>query len=60
MFASYIFKMKRGAVQEVIPGYIGGLNGRIPDCKLVLHACFDEIQKKHDSWSLYQADWCKQ
>ena len=46
MFASNILKMKGGTVEEVIYGCIIGLDGRIPDCMLAMHAnCFDEIQK---------------
>ena len=38
--------MKRGAVEAVIYGCIRGLDGRIPDCKLGMHAkCFHDIQK---------------
>ena len=38
--------MKVGAVEELIYSYIEGLDGRIPHCKLSIHAnCFNEIQK---------------
>ena len=38
--------MKRGAVETVIYGCIKGLDGRISDCKLAMHAeCFHEVQK---------------
>ena len=48
LFASNILKMKRGAVEEVIYGCTRGLDGRIPDCKLGMHAkCFNEIKKQH-------------
>ena len=46
MFASNIVKMKEETVKEVIYDCIRGLDGRMPYCKLAMHAkCFDEIQK---------------
>ena len=36
--AQILLKMKRGAVEEVIYGCIRGLDGRIQDCKLGMHA----------------------
>ena len=39
--------MKSGAVKEVIYGCIRGLDGRIPECKLGMHAnWFNEIKKE--------------
>ena len=39
-------KDKGLVVEEVIYGCIGGLDGRISDCKLAMHAnCFDQIRK---------------
>ena len=36
--------MKGGIVEEVIYGGVRGLNGRMFDCKLAMHAnCFHEI-----------------
>ena len=50
--------MKGVIIEEIIFGCIRGLDGKIPDCKLAMHAkCFNEIRKnmlynldsKHDS-----------
>ena len=40
-------KQKEGAmIDELIFGYIRGLDGKIPDCNLAVHAnCFDKIRK---------------
>ena len=46
LFASIFLKMNSGAVEVVIYGCIRGLDGRIPDCKLRIHAnCFHDIQE---------------
>ena len=45
------FKMKWGAVEEDIHGCVRGLDRKIPNCKLAMHANgFDEILKSmiHD------------
>ena len=50
-FKIHILKMKREVLEEVIYGWIRGLEGRIPDCKLAMHAnCFNDIWKSmiHD------------
>ena len=46
LFASNILKTKGWDMKEVIHGCINGLDGRITECKLGMHAkCFDEIQR---------------
>ena len=46
LFATNILKMKWEAVKAVIYGCITWLDGRIPDCKLGMHAkYFHDIQK---------------
>ena len=44
LFASHILKTKGWSMKEVIYGCIKGLDGRMPDWKLGMHAkCFNEI-----------------
>ena len=45
-------------MKEVFYGCIIGLDGRIPDCKLAMHAnCYNEIQKSmiHDIGSMHNS-----
>ena len=51
--------MKGGIVEEAIYGYKKGLDERISDCKLAMHAnCFDKMQKSmiHDNSSSHNGN----
>ena len=53
-------KDEKGAVEEVIYGWVWSLDGRIPDCKLGMHAkCFSDVQKYmiDDPESQYNGGW---